>query len=201
MRTQMVFGVLAALAAFAASAPSANAAEAAPDPSMQREFGAKLLVCNTCHGDNGVPKGPSIPIIWGQQENYLLKQLRDFEHGDRNAEVMTWMSKTLTQAELAPSATNIAKKTWPTRTANAAATPAPRGVAVCQSCHEAKFMGAVQAEGVTTPRLAGQTYEYLVEAMRRFADGERTNNADMVQIMKGISPADREAMARYLSTL
>jgi len=196
----MVFGVLAALAAFAASAVPANAAEAVPDPSMQREFGAKLLVCNTCHGDNGVPKGPSIPIIWGQQENYLLKQLRDFEHGDRSAEVMTWMSKTLTQAELAPSATNIAKKSWPTRNSNAA-TPAPRGIAVCQSCHEAKFMGAVQAEGVTTPRLAGQTYEYLVEAMRRFADGERTNNADMVQIMKGISPADRDAMARYLSTL
>jgi cytochrome c553 len=198
MRTQMVFGVLAALAALAAPA---SAAEGTPDPSMQREFGAKLLVCNTCHGDNGVPKGPSIPIIWGQQENYLLKQLRDFEHGDRNAEVMTWMSKTLTQAELGPSSANIAKKTWPTRNGNAAATPAPRGVAVCQSCHEAKFMGAVQAEGVTTPRLAGQTYEYLVESMRRFADGERTNNADMVQIMKAISPADREAMARYLSTL
>jgi cytochrome c553 len=194
----MVFGVLAVLAALAAPA---RAAEGIPDPTVQREFGAKLLVCNTCHGDNGVPKGPSIPIIWGQQENYLLKQLRDFEHGDRSAEVMTWMSKTLTQAELAPSATNIAKKTWPTRNGNAAAPPAPRGVAVCQSCHEAKFMGAVQAEGVTTPRLAGQTYEYLVESMRRFADGERTNNADMVQIMKGISPADREAMARYLSTL
>jgi cytochrome c553 len=198
MRTKMVFGVLAVMAALTARA---SAAENVPDPTMQREFGAKLLVCNTCHGDNGVPKGPSIPIIWGQQENYLLKQLRDFEHGDRSAEVMTWMSKTLTQAELAPSATNIAKKTWPTRTSNAAAPPAPRGVAVCQSCHEAKFMGAVQAEGVTTPRLAGQTYEYLVEAMRRFADGERTNNADMVQIMKGISPADRDAMARYLSTL
>jgi cytochrome c553 len=194
----MVFGVLAVVAALTARA---NAAENVPDPSMQREFGAKLLVCNTCHGDNGVPKGPSIPIIWGQQENYLLKQLRDFEHGDRSAEVMTWMSKTLTQAELAPSATNIAKKTWPTRSSNAAATAAPRGVAVCQSCHEAKFMGAVQAEGVTTPRLAGQTYEYLVEAMRRFADGERTNNADMVQIMKGISPADRDAMARYLASL
>jgi cytochrome c553 len=201
MRTQMVFGILAALAALAAPAAPANAAEAVPDPSMQREFGAKLLVCNTCHGDNGVPKGPSIPIIWGQQDNYLLKQLRDFEHGDRNAEVMTWMSKTLTPAEQGPSAVNFAKKTWPTRTGSAAATPAPRGIAVCQSCHEAKFMGAVQAEGVTTPRLAGQTYEYLVEAMRRFADGERTNNADMVQIMKGISPADREAMARYLSTL
>jgi cytochrome c553 len=198
MRTKMVFGVLAVMAALTTRA---SAAENIPDPSTQREFGAKLLVCNTCHGDNGIPKGPSIPIIWGQQENYLLKQLRDFEHGDRSAEVMTWMSKTLTQAELGPSATNVAKKTWPTRTSNAAATQAPRGIAVCQSCHEAKFMGAVQAEGVTTPRLAGQTYEYLVEAMRRFADGERTNNADMVQIMKGISPADRDAMARYLSTL
>ena len=198
MRTQMVFGVLAVVTALAAPA---YAAEAIPDLSTSREFSAKLLVCNVCHGDNGVPKGPSIPIIWGQQENYLLKQLRDFDHGDRSAEVMAWMSKTLTPAEQGPSAVNFGKKTWPTRTSNAAATPAPRGVAVCQSCHEAKFMGAVQAEGVTTPRLAGQTYEYLVESMRRFADGERTNNADMVQIMKGYSPADREAMARYLSSL
>src|SRR6202140_3051275 len=180
MRTKMVFGVLAVVAALTARA---SAAENVPDPTTQREFGAKLLVCNTCHGDNGVPKGPSIPIIWGQQDNYLLKQLRVFEHGDRNAEVMAWMSKTLTPAEKGPSAGNFAKKTWPARTSNAAATPAPRGIAVCQSCHEAKFMGAVQAEGVRTPRLAGQTYEYLVESMRRFADGGRTNNADMVQIM------------------
>jgi cytochrome c553 len=194
----MVFGALAVVAALTARA---SAAENIPDPSMQREFGAKLLVCNTCHGDRGVPKGGNIPIIWGQQENYLVKQLHDFETADRNVEVMTWMSKTLTPAELAPSAVNFAKKAWPARTAGAAPPPAPRGIAVCQSCHEAKFLGAVQAEGVTTPRLAGQSYEYLVESMRRFADGERTNNADMVQIMKAISPADREAMARYLSSL
>jgi cytochrome c553 len=62
-------------------------------------------------------------------------------------------------------------------------------------------MGAPQAEGISTPRLAGQNYEYLVESMRRFADGERTNNSDMAQIMKAISPANREAMARYLSSL
>jgi len=54
---------------------------------------------------------------------------------------------------------------------------------------------------MTTPRLAGQSYEYLVDSMRKFAEGERTNNADMVQIMKGISAADRDAMARYLSAL
>jgi cytochrome c553 len=197
-RFSTVFGALAVAAAL--SVP-ATAAENAPEPGMQREFGAKLLVCNTCHGDKGVPKAGSIPIIWGQQENYLVKQIHDFDKGDRNVEVMTWMSRTLTPAEQAPSATSFAKKVWPAKTASAAAAPAPRGIAVCQSCHSQNFMGAVQAEGMTTPRLAGQNYEYLLESMRKFADGERTNNGDMVQIMKAISPADRDAMARYLAGL
>jgi cytochrome c553 len=51
------------------------------------------------------------------------------------------------------------------------------------------------------PRLAGQGYEYLVEAMRRFAEGERKNHAIMTRMMAAMSPADREAMARYLSGL
>ena len=198
MRTQMVFGVLAVVTALAAPA---KAAEAIPDPSTNREFSAKLLVCNVCHGDRGIPKTANTPIIWGQQENYLTKQLHDFERGDRKVEVMNWMSKTLTPAEQAPTAVNFAKKAWPARTGNAASPPAPRGVAVCQACHAQNFLGAVQAEGVATPRLAGQAYDYLVESMRRFAEGERTNNMDMVQIMKGIPAADREAMARYLSSL
>jgi hypothetical protein len=37
--------------------------------------------------------------------------------------------------------------------------------------------------------------------MRSFADGERTNNADMVKIMEQLSPAEREAIARYISSL
>lgn len=198
MRTQMILGVLALAAGLTVRA---NAAENIPDPTVQREFGAKLLVCNVCHGDRGMPKNANVPIIWGQQESYLLKQLHDFDTKDRNVEVMTWMTKTLTPAEQAPTAVNFAKKEWPAKVANVAATPAPRGVAVCQACHAQNFLGAVQAEGVATPRLAGQRYEYLVEAMRRFAEGERTNNADMVQIMKGIPAADRDAMAKYLSSL
>jgi cytochrome c553 len=197
-RFSTVFSVLAVLAAL--SVP-ARAADNTPNPAVQREFGAKLLVCNTCHGARGVPASGTIPIIWGQQEGYLLKQIHDFDKGDRNVEVMTWMSRTLTPAEQGPSATNFAKKGWPAKSGAPAATAAPRGIAVCQSCHSQNFMGAVQAEGMTTPRLAGQNYEYLVESMRKFADGERTNNGDMVQIMKGISPADRDAMAKYLAGL
>src|SRR3979409_2088252 len=121
MRTQMVFGVLAALAALAAPA---KAAEGIPEAGVQREFSAKLLVCNVCPGEGGTPNSGHLAISWGQQENYLLKQLHDFDKGDRNVEVMTWMSKTLTPAEQGPSAGNFAKKTCPPNAA--AAHPPPR---------------------------------------------------------------------------
>jgi cytochrome c553 len=193
MRTQMFLGVLSVLSALAVQA---NASE-----SSERILGARLQVCGTCHGANGAPKNATIPVIWGQQENYILKQLQDFQSGDRAHEVMAWMAKTIEPADLGTAAANFAKKNWPAPSAVAASTPAPNGIAVCQACHEQNFAGALRVEGMTTPRLAGQSYEYLVEAMRRFADGERTNNADMVEIMKAISPAQRDAMARYISGL
>ena len=201
MRFNRIATVVASLAVVTVFAVRASAADSVPDPNTQREFGAKLQVCSVCHGANGVPKSPEIPIIWGQQESYLQKEVHDFRTADRAAEVMNWMSRALEQDEVAPTGSWFATKSWPARAQRAAAATPPPGINVCQSCHQANFMGAAQAEGTPTPRLAGQNYEYLVEAMRRFADGERTNNSDMVQIMKAISPANREAMARYLSGL
>jgi cytochrome c553 len=188
-----VFGVLVILAALAAPA---NAAETIPGPSSQAEFGAKLLVCNVCHGGDGKPRNGTIPIIAGQQENYLLKQLHDFQSGDRNFEVMSWMATTISREELASVAAIYAKKSWPARPTAVAATSPPAMAAVCQVCHQQNFVGGLQA-----PRLAGQSYEYLVDTMRRYADGERTNNPEMRTIMGALSPADREAMARYISGL
>jgi cytochrome c553 len=186
LRTQIVFGVLVVLAA------PAHAAQGVPDPSTDREFSAKLSVCNECHGANGVRRNATIPVISGQPENYLLKPLRDFESGARTDEVMLWMAKSLTPQELRVAATYFAKQTWPARSAGAASTPSPPpGIAVCQGCHDT----------AAAPRLAGQSYEYLVEAMRRFAEGERKNNDIMTKMMVAMSPAERDAIARYLSGL
>ena len=203
-----VFGVLVILAALVAPANAAERvapghavekpAVASPGNLAEAEafLGAKLLVCNTCHGENGIPRNAATPIIWGLQENYLVKQLHDFQSGDRNNEVMTWMATALSEAELAPAAAYFAKKNWPARSAGAASTSPPAVVAVCQACHQQNLAG-----GLPAPRLAGQRYEYLVEAMRRYAEGERTNNADMARIMEALPPAEREAMARYISGL
>ena len=195
MRIQIAFGVLVVLVA------PAHAALGGQDPSTDREFSAKLTVCNECHGANGVRRNATIPVIGGQPENYLLKQLHDFERGDRRDEVMPWMAKTLTQQELGVAAAYFAKQKWPARSAGAASAPPPPGSAVCQACHAADFVGARQADGMAAPRLAGQSYEYLVEAMRRFAEGERKNNDIMTKMMAVMPPAERDAIARYLSGL
>jgi cytochrome c553 len=190
-----VVWALVVLAALTAPADTAEQTSYGIAPTGGREYGAKLLVCAICHGEKGVPKNPTIPVIWGQQENYVLKQLHDFESGDRAFEAMAWMASTLSQEERGSAAAYFAKKSWPARPAAAAAPAAPPAmVAVCQVCHQQNFVG-----GVAAPRLAGQSYEYLLESMRRFADGERTNSVDMTTIMKAVSPAERDAMARFIS--
>jgi cytochrome c553 len=198
-----VLGVLGILGILAAPATPANAAElhevpavASPGNTAEAQvfLGAKLLVCNSCHGAEGVPRNANVPVIWGQQEAFLLKQMHDFQSGARDSEVMSWMSTALTPSEVEAAAAYLAKKNWPARSAGAASASPPAGVAVCVICHQQNFVG-----GLTGPRLAGQSYEYLVEAMRRFADGERKNSADMANIMKAMSPAEREAVAHYIS--
>ena len=179
-----IFGTLVILAALAAPA---NAAEG---------IDAKLQVCGSCHGENGQPIDATIPIIWGQTEYFLVKQLHDYKSGDRENLVMASFAKRLTQADLRPAAAYFASKSWPARPAPAASASPPDGIVVCQICHQPNFVG-----GLPAPRLAGQSYEYLVEAMRSFADGERTNNADMVKLMQPLSTAEREAIARYISGL
>jgi len=178
------FGALVILGALAAPANAAEAIE------------AKLQACSVCHGADGAPINATTPIIWGQTEYFIVKQLHDYKAGDRDNQIMSAFAKTLTQADLRPAARYFAGKSWPTRSTPVAAAPAPDGITVCQICHQQGFVG-----GLPAPRLAGQSYEYLVEAMRSFADGDRTNNADMVKIMQDLSPAKREEIARYISSL
>ena len=77
-----VFGLLGVLAALTFPVTPGNAAEA------QTVLGGKLVVCGVCHGVDGSPKLEGVPIIWGLQENYILKQLHEFQRGDRASDTM-----------------------------------------------------------------------------------------------------------------
>ena len=156
----------------------------------------RLQACNACHGADGRPISAAIPIIWGQQTAYLVKQIHDYRAKDRDNAVMTPLAATIRQEETRKAAAYFATKTWPAAPAAAAGAKEPDGMGICKACHQPHFEGALPG-----PRLAGQSYEYLAAAMKSFTDGTRTNNADMVRLMNMLTPGQRDAMARYLAGL
>src|SRR6202158_1207977 len=102
-----VFSLLGVLAALPFPVTPGHAAEA------QTVLGGKLVVCGVCHGVNGLPKLEGVPIIWGLQENYILKQLHAFQRGDRASDTMKKIAITLTEEEAGPAAAYFARKQRP----------------------------------------------------------------------------------------
>jgi cytochrome c553 len=189
LKTLVSLGCGAAAMVALAIAP-ANAAD---------ELEAKLQTCNACHGQNGQPVDKSIPIIWGQTTAYLTKQLHDYRSEDRNNPVMSPLAGMIKPEEWRKVATYFTAKPWPAKQASAGPAPAAppeQKIAVCRICHQPNFEG-----GLPAPRLAGQSYEYLVGAMTSFADDKRTNSQDMATLMKMLSAEERDAIAKYLAAL
>jgi cytochrome c553 len=188
MSTRLFAPIFVAGLMFAVAAIPARAAD---------DIEAKVQMCAACHGQNGVPTDPkTIPIIWGQQESYLVKELHDYRSGDRDNPIMTPIAKELAQEDLRKIAAYFAAKTWPAQPASAPRAATPRGIAQCQPCHQPNFEG-----GPPAPRLAGLSYEYLDVQMRDFATGKRSNNGDMPKFMQALTNSEQDAIARYLSAM
>ena len=187
MFTRVFSVVLGAAFGLVVAIPPAHAAD---------ESEAKAQLCAACHGDKGTPADPkTIPVIWGQEHSYLMKQMRDFRNGERNSAIMSPIVKGLAEGDLRKIAAYFAAKPWPQRASAELPSP-PKGIAQCEACHQPNFQG-----GMPAPRLAGLSYEYLAAAMRAFAAEERTNNLDMPKFMQMLTERERNAIARYLSAL
>ena len=191
--------IAAGFAAVLAAPAQAQGTQPGTQPTPA-DIEAKAQMCSACQGANGTPLDPkTMPNIWGQQPYYILTQLVHYRNGMRENPIMTTLAKGLQQSDLRPLAAYFAAKPWPAQqpaAAPAATAAPPNGIAMCVPCHQQKFEG-----GVSWPRLAGLNYDYLVAAMRDFANEQRTNNEDMVKIMKMFSDSERDAMARYLAGL
>jgi len=61
----------------------------------------KALMCQACHGLDGLSKVPDAPNIAGQTESYLALQLAAFKAGTRKSETMNVVSSTLSEADVA----------------------------------------------------------------------------------------------------
>ena len=65
---------------------------------------AKSAVCAACHGANGIATIPGYPNLAGQNEQYLVTQLKLFKNGQRTggqSNIMAPMAAPLTDADIA----------------------------------------------------------------------------------------------------
>jgi cytochrome c553 len=181
-----------ALAATPAQAQDAIEPQAAP--------------CAACHGADGRPSDPTIPIIWGQQADYLAKQLRDYRNGDRDSQIMSSMAESVKEADIPALARYFSSKSWP-RPAVGQGDEAGAGVArttlasaQCEQCHGAGLVGGKIGDQVA-PRLAGQEGGYLTETMKDFKSHQRSNDATMSALLQPLAATQIEALAKYLASL
>jgi cytochrome c553 len=182
------FPLLAALA-FTLSLASQASAESVED---------KAALCMTCHGEQGKPIDPLIPVISGQHQGYLYLQLRDYKLGNRVNEQMTSIVQDLPKEDMLALAEYFSQQQWPNlnqpRASEAEAKRAETTVVSgqCGSCH-----GETGEGNGTQPRIKGQGRDYILRTLTEFRDKQRKNNPWMTDLMGTIQPDDIAALAAY----
>jgi cytochrome c553 len=61
---------------------------------------AKALMCQACHGLDGLSKTPDAPNIAGQTEPYLVTQLQAFKSGARKNDAMSVVTPPLSDQDI-----------------------------------------------------------------------------------------------------
>ncbi len=70
-------------------------------PAVAQQIDPELISgCVPCHGADGIARFAEVPILAGQNELYLLNQLRAFHSGKRAHKEMRYMTRNITEKEM-----------------------------------------------------------------------------------------------------
>ena len=167
--------------------------------------------CQECHGVDGISSNPKIPNHAGQYAGYLIKQLNNFQSGERKHEVMTIMAEDLTASDITDIAAYFASQKVMQGDGDGDNSVGnnlfvngdkARDIPACASCHGDKGKGRV-ADNVTYPVIGGQRRIYLRTQLINWKLGERTNSSNEVmnKIAKQLSDDEIDALVNYISGL
>jgi len=181
------------------------AAPAAADAERARELASTL--CVACHGVDGNSVSPAFPKLAGLQPEYLAKQLVEYVDGRRTSDSMTPIVASISREDITPLALYFAaQKPSPGQPGDARLAEQGRrlfvdgnpdaGVPACMGCHLEDGSGNPRY-----PRLAGQHREYVLEQMRQFREGARTNDRGRVMrtLASRMTEAEMKAVAEYIA--
>lgn len=197
---KVLIGMLVAMGASSATVAQGN-------PEAGKEL---TTVCAACHGADGNSALANFPKLAGQQQGYLLKQLKDIKSGTRAVTEMTGLLNGFSNENLADIAAYYASNSVVTGQADPELVEAGKalyrsgnantGVPACMACHGPAGKGI---DSAAYPSLAGQHAGYTAAQLKKFQTNERTN--DPAKIMQDIAfkMNDREikAVSSYIQGL
>ena len=126
----------------------------------------RAATCAKCHAEDGNSTTPGIPSLAGQQARYLIIALQEYARVERKTAASHTEMRALSPVDMEAVALYFASQTPMPRPAPASGDPAAGGAlsAVCSGCHGAHGVSADSS----TPNLAGQDFNYLVEAIKAY---------------------------------
>jgi cytochrome c553 len=167
---------------------------------MVREGKNRTVLCNTCHGPEGLAIEPLTPNLAGQNPAYIVDQFQRFGDGRRNDYLMSNLAKTFSLEDKIKIALYYSSMTM-MPSGGGDPTLLEEGERIfkstCVSCHGVDGRGQ---EGYA--RLAGQRYDYVIKMLKEFRNrtGRRTN-VWMTSVAIRLNDQDMRAVATYLSNL
>ena len=158
---------------------------------------AQAAACGACHGQDGAsPIDPSYPHLAGQNERYLLNQLKMIQNDTRNIALMAGQLNGKTEQDLADLAAFYAS--LPAKSSQAIgddsairtgqriyrAGIARKGVAACIACHSPDGSGNQQAG---FPRISGQPSAYIIAQLTAYRERVRATDESLGGMMRGVA--------------
>ena len=178
--------------------------EARTNPELEKQLLGKgkrvAAVCANCHGDKGHSSSAELPVLAGQNPDYLVEQVRKYIDGRRRNMFMEGMLKALSRDETAGMVLYYAVQTADPQP-NQPPALVEQGRAyyakVCVACHGVDGRGTAHM-----PRLAGQHPGYVQASLEHFRkrDGVRSS-PEMEMVASQMSDADMRAVAAYVAAL
>lgn len=174
---------------------------------------AKVETCVACHGAGGNSVVPNWPKLAGQHEDYLVKQLKEFQQGEsgpRHDPSMYGMVVGLSEQDIADIAAYYSQEEQTLGKAKAEYVALgerlyrggnlEKGIPACMACHGPRGMGNAPAK---YPRLSGQHAEYTEIQLKAFKNHVRRNDpAEMMQkIANLMSDEEMKAVSSYIEGL
>ena len=146
--------------------------------------------CGKCHGEHGISHDPEVPSLAGQEPVYLVNAIKAYQHHERSSEA-SMPAKTDEQIE------DLAAY-YSTQKVEASVEGELTGqelAAKCDRCHSP----VSGKRKLTVPSLNGQSYDYLVKAMKEYRREERDNSM-MHKMSSRYSDEMIETLAAYYAS-